>query len=61
MNNANERYGSADLAKAEDLEKAGLLNNNAVQMGFTDEAQPRQSEFDEDKPTLVIGGAGSGK
>ncbi|WP_086930210.1 type IV secretory system conjugative DNA transfer family protein [Agarilytica rhodophyticola] len=61
MNNANERYGSADLAKAEDLEKAGLLNNNALPMGFTDEAQPRQIGFDADTPILVVGSAGTGK
>lgn len=61
LNNASERFGSAGWSTADDLAKAGLLDNGGLHHGFTRERKPRQIGFDADTPMLVIGSAGTGK
>ncbi len=61
MGLAHERFGSAGFAIAEDIYDAGLVNNNGLLMGFTDEAYPQAIGFGADTSNLIIGAAGSGK
>ena len=61
MSAANIRYGSAGLATTDDLHHSGMINNNGLPLGFTDEARPQQIGFDADTPIFVVGASGSGK
>lgn len=58
---ASKRFGSADWSSANDLKKAGLLNNGGLHHGFTFEKKPSQIGFSADTPCLVVGSAGSKK
>ena len=53
-----ERYGSARWLTKPEIDQAGLLRPNGVQLGFSDQ---NPLFVDGDAPIITIGGAGSGK
>jgi type IV secretion system protein VirD4 len=61
VDTAFNKHGSAHFSTTEELERAGLINNGELHLGFTHERHPRPIGFDSDAPLLCIGPAGVGK
>ena len=61
MRVAHERFGSAGFASVADLERARLLGDKGMFLGYTNEKYPRPIRFASDTPNLVMGSSGSQK
>ncbi|MCY7297304.1 type IV secretory system conjugative DNA transfer family protein [Alteromonas sp. a30] len=58
---AQERFGTARFARANELKSADLLGKDGLHHGYTFEKKPRRIGFDADTPSIILGSAGSGK